>query len=531
TFVRFKQSTQTISAKGTYFTWDINAKNTYAVGFKATKVGTKGGAPVVGEAYLKGATYIPLGATFGSFTGDVRFKTSGNEYLYSAPLSENVFELYFKSSNFDIKLLDKNRVQKASKVNNGYDSANAQSYPIKGIFVVSTTNDVRTKYYWAYVRKRASSDPTTSVGAEQANTVGVAKGKAGQGLVFDGGDYVSVPDAANLRLVDKVTMSAWVKLNSHVGTWSLITQKGGISSTTRNYGLWIRDNGEILLSCRDSADTVTQNLFSAADSFPLNQWTHVVGVFDANNDDRRIYVNGQLIAEDYTAVTPLITTSDTLEIGDGSTWPTNGMVDEVAIFNTALTSAEVAHLYNWSSKGSDYCNDPTPIADTFTGTDLLEEPDFSAVPELRLEKNLGKVQWQAPVSVVGKNLDANINLGSNFISLNMDELDESLNSSANVSFFVTSCQDLKVYYSPTGFFGSLSAMKANPNTIEVTCEGTYCSNLNCEGNTLTFTAEHFDGFGGEGFGAAEGIPEFSFWAIFLVMISTGIATAFVVKKR
>ncbi|MBW2998691.1 hypothetical protein KY321_04085, partial [Candidatus Woesearchaeota archaeon] len=67
-------------------------------------------------------------------------------------------------------------------------------------------------------------------------------------------------------------------------------------------------------------------------------------------------------------------------------------------------------------------------------------------------------------------------------------------------------------------------------TNGVPCDGATCTNINCVGNTLTFTAAHFDGFAGEG-DEPGAIPEFSFWAVFLVMVSTGIATFFITKKE
>src|ERR1700761_2271827 len=79
----------------------------------------------------------------------------------------------------------------------------------------------------------------------------------------------------------------------------------------------------------------------------LNTWTHLVGVFDASDDQLRLYVNGALegIATD---TTPFAATGP-LVIGRGQFGgqPTdwfNGAANQIQVWNVALTSAEVANI-------------------------------------------------------------------------------------------------------------------------------------------------------------------------------------------
>jgi len=76
-------------------------------------------------------------------------------------------------------------------------------------------------------------------------------------------------------------------------------------------------------------------------------WTHLVGTYDGTT--KRMYVDGELAAS--AAINYLPNTTSPLRIGAGATegagayW-FNGDIDEVAIYDTALSPEQVAHHYH-----------------------------------------------------------------------------------------------------------------------------------------------------------------------------------------
>ncbi|MHC4707623.1 MAG: LamG domain-containing protein, partial [Planctomycetota bacterium] len=76
------------------------------------------------------------------------------------------------------------------------------------------------------------------------------------------------------------------------------------------------------------------------------EWTHIAVTFDvsAGGNNRKIYVNGELIAED-RSTDPLDTNADNLLIGadaySTTRWHWHGMLDDFRIYDTALTQAEI----------------------------------------------------------------------------------------------------------------------------------------------------------------------------------------------
>jgi hypothetical protein len=77
------------------------------------------------------------------------------------------------------------------------------------------------------------------------------------------------------------------------------------------------------------------------------QWHHVGFVYDTDTFHRRLYVDGVLVAEDTTVVSGA-SSGGGLYIGASKDFDTgaffSGMIDDVRIYNQALTAEEIAAL-------------------------------------------------------------------------------------------------------------------------------------------------------------------------------------------
>jgi hypothetical protein len=170
-------------------------------------------------------------------------------------------------------------------------------------------------------------------------------GRMGNGLSFDGtDDYIIVQDNPSLDLTEAVTMEAWVKIDSYPTEWNLILFKGNYN-TNRNYGMWVRNTGDILVSFR-SGDT-WYSFYPAGQGFTTGEWHHVVGIIDTVNDYRAIYIDGELIAFDDSTIIPSLTANgNPLYMGSvDAKFPLDGILDEVVIYNRILTESEIKERY------------------------------------------------------------------------------------------------------------------------------------------------------------------------------------------
>src|SRR3989344_1398323 len=188
-----------------------------------------------------------------------------------------------------------------------------------------------------------------------ATSTGVAIGKLGQALNFDGvNDSVNAGDIAAIDAATTLSVSAWVK-HASITDDDIITSKGdtGLSSPFT----FFRDNvGSV--SVRTDVYAVFINgttdcrLETATNSSPLDTWTHVAMTFQAGSaTGLRIYING---VEDANSPASASTSNDidasvnawTIGLTASGATPFNGLIDEIRVYNRALSAKEIQTLYN-----------------------------------------------------------------------------------------------------------------------------------------------------------------------------------------
>jgi len=200
---------------------------------------------------------------------------------------------------------------------------------------------------------------------------------------------------------------------------------------------------------------------------------------------------------------------------------TNGTVEQPLNLTEALSYSQESLL--------------PPTTSNFTSS---ESTNFSAVdvtdvPDMTLATSNAKIKWVNNVNAENEDYDTNINMGAGFVSVNASALDSSINTSAEVSVNVASCDSWTIYYAsqPVSSLAELISVgeEVGSGTGESGSCSSPCSNPSCVGNVLTYTVEHFDGTGGEGEGAD--IPEFSILTLGLGLMVILIGLAIIRRKR
>ncbi len=173
-------------------------------------------------------------------------------------------------------------------------------------------------------------------------STGWSRGKLGSASVF-AGNSASVcvrSSASDFQVPGDVTVSAWIFATS-TGSGQEIVRKGQL--TDEQYGLLY--NGSIKsIGFQQYNGTAFEGPGSLAGSVPLNTWVQVTAV--RSGTTVTMYVNGTSNASG-TVGTPATPTSG-LSIGSNSvTGGQNfaGSLDDVRIYNRALSAAEVQALY------------------------------------------------------------------------------------------------------------------------------------------------------------------------------------------
>jgi hypothetical protein len=192
------------------------------------------------------------------------------------------------------------------------------------------------------------------------NAISFVAGKVGPGVTFGAGGYIDIPHSAALAN-QQFTIDAWVKPQGpgpNDDFWgSVIVQKGlpiPTGHTDQSVSLWWSAQQQKFIF--GFGDSFTERIVSSS-TFPSGQWYHVAATYDGTTF--KLYVNGAL--EGTMALTKTIVYDPAIPWTIGSTAAPfrilgaprtfNGVIDEVEIFNRALTQGEIQSIYNAGPAG------------------------------------------------------------------------------------------------------------------------------------------------------------------------------------
>ena len=174
-----------------------------------------------------------------------------------------------------------------------------------------------------------------------------AIGKIGQALNFDGvDDYVGAGTGASLDPAGSLwTVSAWIKTLDSNGA---IICKDISATTGCNTDFYILEviagEAQFEFSAGDAASTATANGTSVVND---NNWHNIVGV-RSGLKTAELYVDGvRQSTNTHTGSLTGVGTTRTFEIGREDTINyLTGLIDEVRVYNRALSPDEIKRLYN-----------------------------------------------------------------------------------------------------------------------------------------------------------------------------------------
>ena len=167
-------------------------------------------------------------------------------------------------------------------------------------------------------------------------------GKIGDAFDFDGSEGTGI--TMGLSSPPPTTLCGWVNLDSTSAEAVVVNNPG-----FRGQNLYVQSGDAIAEVILDNND----NSIQARSSVSTGNWYHLVAVLDSNSGQVELYVNGQeKSSQSWDGTYDGDSNIDNIGTDElnAPEQPLDGKIDDVRVYNRALSANEVSALYNMRSQ-------------------------------------------------------------------------------------------------------------------------------------------------------------------------------------
>jgi hypothetical protein len=264
-----------------------------------------------------------------------------------------------------------------------------------------------------------------------------------------------------LGIADR-TISAWFKMDSYSGTTYPLVFSYGDAAQYKTFGFYLNNVNRTFQGFSYDYSATTAAAVA-------NQWYHVVVTLEAGT--AKVYFNNQLVV---TQAVPLLNTTKNVNL-DFNIGPFTGGIDDVQIYDRALTLAEVSNL------------------NTYNTSDLTAKPGVNNVFPSQVLTTTAKINY----NVISPAFTSNVKYGTDANSLS-NPTTGTASSGFNIAGTanLTSLTANTTYYyqvEVTNVNGTTSSAvysfkTATPNALNVVAKFDFDNNKISTNRSLTFGA-------------------------------------------
>jgi len=171
-------------------------------------------------------------------------------------------------------------------------------------------------------------------------------GQAGRAMKFDGKTHLNFGSPAALQITGGQTVCMWLK------PANLSARQNPMNKAYGGEGTWtLETNGTIHYWCGSSGGNSSPYTgYLMTKPLKAGQWTHVASVRDTKNKKVTWYKDGQPVSSRTLKNRPAASKYPLL-IGRGYVNNYKGLMDELGVFNRALSAKEIDAIYQMGKKG------------------------------------------------------------------------------------------------------------------------------------------------------------------------------------
>ena len=167
-----------------------------------------------------------------------------------------------------------------------------------------------------------------------------------EAMSFNGVDaYMNAGSSTELQATGDITVSAWFKTSNSGSALTIVGRGAHYSSSLSSWALFKRSNNGLAVQLRVGNAFIYA--LSPSTTYNDGNWHHVCFTRKTSSGDLKLYIDGSL-SQTTNGVTGVMQneTKETWIGGATDGYYFNGEMDEVAIFNTALSPEKITQIYD-----------------------------------------------------------------------------------------------------------------------------------------------------------------------------------------
>jgi hypothetical protein len=274
--------------------------------------------------------------------------------------------------------------------------SSAKAEPVEGS-TVKKTSVKDPAAWWKFDEGQGDETVETESGAE-CNIKGHKslwkKGVSGTALQFDGyNTVVELPASKAPEVSSGLTLEGWIAIGAYPWSWTPIVQQADdveevlerMEETSDEFRYVLKKEDDVgyflgldglghpglKLKVGDTWEELTSNVH-----LERKQWYQIVGTYDRESGMMRLYVDGEPAGEKQVDRADIVMSHKEVNIGQGKPrrpikptgditfkdlYSFDGLIDEVRIYDTALSEAEISQLYKDFKPSVNAMNNPDMV--------------------------------------------------------------------------------------------------------------------------------------------------------------------------